>query len=231
MLSIIIPTFNEEKYLPRLLKSIKRQTFKDYEVIVADNNSSDSTQAIAQKFGAKIVFGGMPGRGRNQGAKIARGEWLLFLDADVVLPPFFLGRAMAEIENSDFSVVTCLIDPLSDRRIDKLLHGSVNLYMRATRKFFAHAPGFCIFCEKEVHRKLNGFDEKIKLGEDIDYVHRLSKIANFGLLRNVYIPVSVRRLDEDGRFNIVVKYVAAEAHLIFLGPIYSDKFHYTFGHR
>ena len=231
MLSIVIPTFNEEKYLPRLLKSIERQTFRDYEVIVADNDSSDSTRAIAKSFGAKIVSGGMPGRGHNQGAKAARGEWLLFLDADVVLPPDFLGRAMTEIKNSDFSVATCLIDPLSDRRIDKLLHGSVNLYMRATRKFFAHAPGFCIFCEMKIHRKSGGFNEKIKLGEDIDYVHRLSKIAKFGLLRNVCIPVSVRRLDEDGRFKIVVKYVAAEVHLIFFGPIYSDKFHYTFGHR
>jgi len=69
----------------------------------------------------------------------------------------------------------------------------------------------------KIHRKSGGFNEKIKLGEDIDYVHRLSKIAKFGLLRNVCIPVSVRRLDEDGRFKIVVKYVAAEVHLIFLG--------------
>lgn len=231
MLSVIIPTFNEEKFLPYLLKSIQKQTFRDFELIVADNDSADATRLIALEFGAKVVDGGMPGRGRNNGARAARGEWLLFLDADVILPPDFLEKAMTEIENSDLSVATCLVKPLSDRRIDKFLHGSVNLYMRATKKIFAHAPGFCIFCRENIHRIAGGFDEKIKLGEDIEYVHRLSKIANFGLLRDVRIPVSVRRLNEDGRFNITVKYLVAEAHFIFLGPVYSNIFNYKFGHH
>ena len=86
MLSIVIPTFNEEKFLPHLLKSLKEQTFKDFEIIVADNNSTDATRSVAINVGAKVVKGGLPARGRNNGAKVARGEWLLFLDADVILP-------------------------------------------------------------------------------------------------------------------------------------------------
>jgi glycosyltransferase involved in cell wall biosynthesis len=230
MLSVIIPTFNEEKFLPYLLKSLQKQTFRDFEFIVADNDSTDATRSIALEFGAKVVDGGMPGRGRNNGARAARGEWLLFLDADVVLPPDFLEKTMAEIQKRNFSVATCLIDPLSDKRIDKFLHESVNLYIRATKKFFPHAPGFCIFCKRSVHQLAGGFDEKIKLAEDIEYVLRLSKIDNFGLLRGIRIPVSVRRLDKDGRFNISVKYLAVEAHLIFLGPVYSNIFNYKFGH-
>jgi hypothetical protein len=136
---------------------------------------------------------------------------------------------MAEIHKHDFSVATCLIDPLSDRRIDRFLHGAVNLYFRTTKKFFPHAPGFCIFCKKEVHELVGGFDEKIKLAEDHDYVFRLSRVCEFGLLRDIRIPVSVRRLDKDGRFTISIKYVACEAHLFFLGPIYSDIFNYKFG--
>ena len=49
MISIVIPTLNEEKYLSKLLKSIKNQTFKDYEIIVSDNNSKDNTKKIAKK--------------------------------------------------------------------------------------------------------------------------------------------------------------------------------------
>ena len=82
MLSIIIPTKNEEKYLPNLLRSIKKQTFKDYEIIVADNNSKDKTKKIAKRYGCKIVKGGLPGKARNQGAKFAEGDILLFLDSD-----------------------------------------------------------------------------------------------------------------------------------------------------
>jgi glycosyltransferase involved in cell wall biosynthesis len=54
-ISIVIPTYNEEKYLPRLLKQIKQQDFTDYEIIVADNNSKDKTRSIAKRFGARIT--------------------------------------------------------------------------------------------------------------------------------------------------------------------------------
>ena len=73
-ISIIIPTYNEEDYLPALLKSIQRQNFKDLEVIVADAHSTDKTLEIAKKYNCKIVPGGLPAVGRNNGAKIAQGE-------------------------------------------------------------------------------------------------------------------------------------------------------------
>ena len=65
MLSVIIPTFNEEKYLPRLLDSLARQTYTDYETIVADADSTDATRAIASQHGCRIVPGGRPAEGRN----------------------------------------------------------------------------------------------------------------------------------------------------------------------
>jgi hypothetical protein len=67
------------------------------------------------------------------------------------------------------------------------------------------------------------------LGEDIDYVFRAGKAGKFGLIRGIRIPVSVRRFDKDGRFNVSVKYLAAEAHFLILGPVYSDIFNYKFG--
>ena len=69
MLSIIIPTYNEEYLLPKLLESIKKQNFTDYEIIVADNNSKDNTVKIARKYKCRIVKGGLPGSGRNRGAE------------------------------------------------------------------------------------------------------------------------------------------------------------------
>ena len=84
-ISIIIPTKNEEKYLPRLLQSLKNQTVQPLEIIVADAKSEDLTVKIARDFGAKIVKGGRPAVGRNSGAKIARGDIFMFIDADIVL--------------------------------------------------------------------------------------------------------------------------------------------------
>jgi glycosyltransferase involved in cell wall biosynthesis len=230
MLSIVIPTYNESKLLPCLLDSLQKQTCRDFEVIVADNYSTDATRSIALKAKAKVVDGGLPAIGRNNGARIARGEWLLFLDADVILQPDFIEKAMAEIEKSNLVAASCLIDPLSDRIIDKVLYGIANFCLWTTEKIIPHAPGFCIFAKWEIHQLAGGFNERIKLAEDHDYVARMSKLGKFGFLRNVRIQTSVRRLDKDGRLNISVKYIAVEIHLILFGPIYSNIFHYEFGH-
>ena len=78
--SLIIPCLNEEKYLPLLLDSIKKQNFKDYEIIIADAGSKDKTLEIAKKYDCRIIPGGLPAKGRNEGAKIAKGELLFFCD-------------------------------------------------------------------------------------------------------------------------------------------------------
>ena len=101
MLSIIIPTLNEEKYLPRLLDSIRQQDFSDYEIIVSDGFSEDNTAKIAVAAGALLVQDKKrsPARQRNAGAAAAHGETILFLDADTVLPAAFLYSAYYEIVN------------------------------------------------------------------------------------------------------------------------------------
>lgn len=230
MLSVIIPTYNEAKYLPGLLGSLKRQSYKDFEIIVADARSRDKTRSIAMKSGCRVVDGGLPSRGRNIGAKASRGDWLLFLDADVVLPHDFLKKAMAEAQRRKLSVASTLVTPLSNKKIDKIFHEAYNIYAKVTRSFYPHAPGFCIFAKKKIHEAIGGFSERVKLAEDHDYVVRASRRGKFGLLKSVRIPVSVRRFDRDGRANIAMKYLACEAHRILLGPVKSDVFNYKFGH-
>jgi glycosyltransferase involved in cell wall biosynthesis len=232
MLSIVIPTYNEEKYLPRLLQSIRLQSFADYEIIVADNNSTDATVAIAKQYGAIITSGGLPGKGRNEGAKIAQGNILLFLDADVILQEKdFLSDCLLEFLSKKLDIATCCITPLSDRKVDVIGHEAYNIFMTATEKFFPYAPGFCIFARKSVHDRINAFDEAVIFAEDSDYVQRAKKIAKFGLLKSHKIPVSVRRLERDGRLNIVIKYILASLHIAVLGSVKTNIFNYTFGYE
>jgi glycosyltransferase involved in cell wall biosynthesis len=231
MLSIVIPTYNEEKYLPLLLRSIQAQTYKDYEVIVADAKSTDATRAIAVEHGARVVDGGMPGPGRNKGAAAARGEFILFLDADVLLPdPWFLQMTVAEFAKRKLGSASCKIHPLSKKVVDKVFHEAFNYYMWVTQATTPHAPGFCIFVRKEVHDAIGGFDERVTFAEDHDYVNRASEVAKFGLLKTYRIPVSVRRFDRDGRLNIALKYLFAEFHIRTVGNVRSDILNYTFGH-
>lgn len=231
MLTIVIPTKNEERYLPHLLESIKKQTLQPAEVIVADAHSTDGTREVARALGARVVDGGLISYGRNAGAREAKTDFLLFLDADVELrDPEFLEKAVGEMLERKLDLATCDVFPLSDQFIDHFLHKAYNTYARAWGAMYPHAPGFCLLVRRKLHEKLRGFDEQITFCEDHDYARRATAHGVFGFLRSTKIPVSIRRLDRDGRMKIAIKYMLAELHLAFLGPIRHNKFHYTFGH-
>ena len=233
MLSIIIPTKNEEIYLPLLLASIRTQTQQPTEIIVADAASTDRTRAIAIEYGCRVVDGGMPGPGRNRGAETASSDFLLFLDADVQLQdPNFLKSALADMQERQLDFATCDIHPISDKRLDLFFHECYNKYARLSRPLHAHAPGFCLFARRVLHEKMGGFDETVVFCEDHDYAQRSRQVGRFGFLSSsIRIPVSTRRLDRDGRLNIAVKYMLGELHLITVGPIRHHAFKYEFGHR
>ncbi len=231
MLTIVIPTKNEEVFLPKLLQSIRHQTFQPDQIIVADAGSTDRTCEIAREYGARVVKGGLPGPGRNLGAKHAQSELILFLDADVELrDPEFLEKSVGEMLERKLDLATCDVFPLSDDFVDHFMHQAYNTYARAWGSLYPHAPGFCMFVRRDMHEKIKGFDETVLFCEDHDYARRVRKLGKFGFLKSTKIPVSIRRLDRDGRMNIAVKYMLAELHLAFLGPIRHDKFNYTFGH-
>jgi glycosyltransferase involved in cell wall biosynthesis len=226
MLSIIIPTHNEENYLPKLLESLKRQSFSDYEVVVSDANSTDRTREIARDFGAKVVEGGMPAAGRNRGAEAATGDLFLFLDADVILSPSgrspvggekydFLERVIDEFKQKKFSIATCQLIPGSRRFIDKFFHAVYDFYVSKMARIMPHAPGFFILIKRDLFLAISGFDESITLCEDTDLTIRASKIGKFGFLKSEKIKVSVRRFDTDGRWNVALKYLLAEMILLF----------------
>jgi glycosyltransferase involved in cell wall biosynthesis len=231
MISIVIPTKNEELHLPKLLASIRLQTVQPHEIIVADAKSTDHTREIAASYGAIVIDGGMPSVGRNIGARCATGELILFLDADVELrDPTFLEKSIAEFKERGLGLATCDVFPLSDAYIDHFMHKAYNKYARAWGSLFPHAPGFCMLVKRDSHNKLGGFDESVVFCEDHDYARRFKKVGRFGFLRSTKIPVSIRRLDRDGRMNIAIKYLLAELHIAFVGPIRTNKFNYTFGH-
>lgn len=227
--SIIISTFNEEEYLPNLLKSLQNQTVTPKEIIVSDAFSTDQTRTIAKLFSCKIVDGGQPPKARNEGAKVALGDMLLFLDADVILPKNFLERSLSEVQRKKLDIASCYVTPLSHLKVDHMLHSLVNYYLKFTVKFSPHISGSCIFVKKRLHKKIHGFNEALVFAEDHDYVKRAKKIGKFAYLKSYKIPISVRRLSEEGRLKIVLKYVAIEIHLFLLGNITNNVVAYDYG--
>ncbi len=231
MISIVIPTYNEEMYLPKLLECIKNQTYKYYEVIIADANSKDKTRLIAKKYGCNVVKGGLPAVGRNNGAKEAKGHILLFLDADTTIEKDFLKNALQEIKDRKLDAAAAYMMPLSNNFVDKIFIGIFNLWAYATQLFYPHAVGSGIFCKKWLHKKINGFDEKIVLAEDMDYVKRCSKHAKFRMLKGAKIYFSMRRYEKDGRLKVGIKIFLANFYRIFFGEIKTDIFKYKLKYK
>ena len=228
-ISIIIPTLNEELYLPLLLKSIRRQSFEDYEVIVADSHSRDNTVALAKQFGAKVVNGGLPAKGRNSGARAAQGDFYFFFDADVILPNDFLQKAYDEMQDRYLDLATCEVSPLSDLYIDKVLHNLANLSIRMSQYTNPHAAGFCILSTRRLFEIAGGFDESLTMAEDHDFVKRASRYRPLRVLESTPIMVSVRRLEKEGRTILVSKYVEVELYRIFKGELKTKVIDYEFG--
>ncbi len=231
MISIIIPALNEEKYLPLLLVSIKNQGFEDYEIILADAGSKDKTIEIAKKYGAKVILGGLPAKGRNEGAKIAKGDILFFLDADAVLPDNFFKKALPEFGNRKLEIASFCLIPLPINRVSLFLYNILyNWPIAALEKILPHAATG-ILVKKNLFEKLGGFDEDVKLAEDMYLARRAKKIAKFGIIRSVKIYASDRRVKEDGWLKIGLKFFLCELYMIFIGPVRSDIFKYKFGHK
>jgi len=232
MISIIIPTLNEEKYLPLLLESIKNQEFSDYEIIVADAGSKDRTIEIAKKYGCIITTGGLPAKGRNEGAKVAKGDILFFLDSDTVLPKNFVSKSLKEFSDRNLDLASFCLVPLPRNKISSfLVNAFYNQPIILLENALPHAATGTLV-KKDLFEKLQGFDESVKLAEDHHMARRAKKVfrANLGIIKSTEIFVSDRRFKKDGWVATGIRYFLCELHMIFIGPVKSDIFNYKFNH-
>ena len=230
-ISIIIPTYNEEEYLPKLLESIKSQDFTDYEVIVADAQSDDNTREIAKDYGCVVVEGGLPGPGRNRGAEVAQGEILLFLDSDLELTENYLSNVVEEFESEELGIAITQMTPLSEKKRDKYLHDLANWFMIAVENIKPHGAGcYGIISKKDLHDEVGGFDENLNFGEDTDYIERVAEISEFKVLRNARIGVSTRRLEEEGLYTLLKQYGKSTVNDFRGKRTSAEDLGYEFGH-
>ncbi len=227
--SVVVPTLNEAERLPQLLDCLAAQTAPPFEVIVADAGSFDGTRELAQAGGARVVEGGRPAAGRNAGARVATGDVLLFLDADVALVPEQLERVLAEYEKRSLAVATAHIEPLEREPRNLFACDVANLYLDVMQYVVPHAPGFFILVRRDVHERIGGFDESLALAEDHDYVSRASEHGKFRVLRCCPVVASMRRIEKEGLLRLAFMYLYCEIHVVAGIPIREVPFDYEFG--
>ena len=212
-LTIIVPAFNEQAYIGPTLDSIQvavrrlqARSGVDVETIGVDNNSTDGTAAARAK-GATVVHEPVQGiaRARNTGARHAHGDVLVFVDADVNMPDTLLDAIYEAM--SDPGCVGGGVDV--DYRPKRL---SMRFYLRAWRllgRLSGMAQGATQFCRKSVFEQVGGYDEKVWIGEDVDFYWSLKRHSKrtdgvVRFIRNPRVQPSSRRFDKWPVWKILV---------------------------
>jgi len=205
MISIIIPTLNEEKYIGRLLTDLESQTYTDYDVIVVDGNSDDGTFDIVKKY-HKVKFIQSNVRNvskqRNKGVLLSQGDTLFFLDADLSLPDSnFLKNLMHEF-NAVAMNVNIKIPPDEEKLVDKAMYGLFNATLLLSRVFRMHGARGCLMVKKSYFDKAKGYNESIKVSEDSELFRRLAQFGKVSYSQQI-IYESPRRYRKMGYFKTI----------------------------
>jgi glycosyltransferase involved in cell wall biosynthesis len=178
-LSVIIPAYNEQKLLGGCLETVfaalRANALGDgnAEVIVVDNNSSDRTAELARAAGATVVFEPINqiSRARNAGARIARGDWFLFVDADSYLHPVTLAELLRRIRRGRLAGGGCVIGLDPAPRVGHFLIELCNLGMRT----MLWAAGSFVFCRADAFRDIGGFSTQLYAAEEIRFSFDLKR--------------------------------------------------------
>lgn len=234
--SIIIPAYNDATYVSRLLEGLARQAHGSFEVIVSDAQSKDGIEQVVKSYEDRLNIILIqsppkgPANGRNEGAKKARGEWLLFLDADDDIDdPGFIAALANTAAKHGWSTATARINPAKGNLKERIGMGANYRYIKLlARTKHPVAPGWCILTKKAVFEKYGGFNEKIYFGEDYDYVSRVGS-HGFGFVEQTYYYVDFRRAREEG-WRLTTKAILNEIYRHTHGyNLENSPFTYEFG--
>jgi glycosyltransferase involved in cell wall biosynthesis len=224
LLTVVIPSKNEEHYIAQTLAALETQTYitNTTPIYIADAGSTDATIEIIQSFtGAlniKLLQGGLPSVGRNRGAHYATTKYILFLDADITLgEKDSIEKAIKVAEERNLELVTTYIKTINGNWGDRIwwkLHGIAS----RTKLVGAFGAGMFILIRKQAFERLGGFDETIALGEDWDLTHRIDS-RQFSV-SNTFIYTTNRRFRNQGYWKTFSQYL-----MVALSPNYRKAGH------
>ena len=207
-ISVVIPTLNEGKYLEPTLFHLKR--LKPYEIIVADSHSKDNTAKIAKRYGARIVQAkrGAASYGRNAGGHAAKGDIIVFIDADSIVFPNILDVIKKDFKSRKIVGWTCTIYGFTPSWKEQIIYNMSNNLVDFLTTYVKkpHAPGIMIAVRKSAFEKVNGFDENLRVMEDHDFAIRVGKLGTFKFSKETCVYTSTRRMDKWGGLGLIKKY-------------------------
>lgn len=191
LISIIVPIYNVEKYLKKCIESIVNQTYENIEIILIDDGSNDNSGIICDEYAKKdnriIVIhkeNGGVSSARNKGLKIAKGEWISFVDADDWIEQNFCQTLLNKATQEQADIALCGYNRVTDNRIEKINVNNQDMFFNSNEYLVKSLNpqtgfGFCHMklIKKEVLKSIF-FNERIEVGEDALFNIMLSEEIN-----------------------------------------------------
>ena len=203
-ISVIIPTYNEEKNIKNTLENVRNQTYKNLEIIVVDNGSKDDTVKIAADYADKVHNLGYPNcsKAKNEGAKLAKGNYLAFLDADLKIKEDLIEKSYNKILEGNVAAI-CPVKTINGNLIGDRIFDLINNVILLG--FIVKIPRGYLMLEKKnfesMHDKHNVFREDLKLGEDLHCGGILKKYGKIGIVDSINF-MDARRQKDQGYVNM-----------------------------
>lgn len=172
LLSVIIPAWNIEKYVADAIKSVPKTVCGvDTEIIVSDDGSEDNTASVAESLGVTVIRGEHKGTAtaRNSGLTVAKGKYLLFLDADDVLTEGALEKLLTALMENKADYVSALANDFISPELTEEEKSSLSPRS-------APYPGMltgCVLFERDFLDTLGLFNEHVPAGETVDFLSRM----------------------------------------------------------
>jgi glycosyltransferase involved in cell wall biosynthesis len=221
-ISVVIPAYNEESFLPHLLTSLRQQTFKHpYEVIVVDNNSTDKTAQIAKEYGAKVVSEKKKGYAHacNAGFAAAKGDIIARADADYVQPKDWLENIWKAFQkDADLIAVGGPLYPLESHWWENIIYYPAIVIWMYILKGLGRGflfPNMAV--RREIYEKTGGFDTKLKFGEDTEMCLALTRLGKVAYMPHIYVYTSIRKMRSLGFVQSVFGYSFGNQIAMYLG--------------
>ncbi|NQZ74996.1 MAG: glycosyltransferase [Ekhidna sp.] len=211
-LSFIIPALNEEKHITQTLQQFQAlEGHFDFEIIVADGDSTDKTRDIAETMGANVYVENIVrniAAGRNLGAKKAQGDLLIFCDCDTLFENIssFTTKVINSFQDNNIIAATLKIQVFSNERNwkDRAFHLMLNNVIRSSIALGApFSCGNCQIVRKEEFWRVDGYDETKAHGEDSFLFKKLSKIGKILYFSECVIYESPRRYRQLGHLSLI----------------------------
>jgi peptidoglycan-N-acetylglucosamine deacetylase len=199
MISVVIPAYNEAKFIERALESLRQQDYPNFEIIVVDNNSQDRTAEITKRYGVTVIYEARRGvaYARNAGFRAAHGEVIATTDADTILPPHWLSHIARKFQNNPLLVAYGGLYSLNSGSLQaRLFFPRAAYVLWRIDKYINRGwslTGANMAVRRHAFRTVGGFNTDLHVGEDADLSQRLKRLGSVVFDKTLLVSTSGRR--------------------------------------